>query len=202
MQTQAADNVSVSGNPNPGTDVETSDYKQIQESIIVGRESDIESIVNALLDTSNLENDIFDVAIVGKGAIGKTTLAKLVYTDKIVVDHFDLRAADLNTRNFELPPLSEHDSFYLFSRIAFGQQKPSEHLIQLAKKYLHHCGGIPLAVVALASVLHATDEDEWEDFFASLERVEKYEFRDNHPTFKIIKQRYSHYPSPLKACFS
>ncbi|KMT18795.1 hypothetical protein BVRB_2g029050 [Beta vulgaris subsp. vulgaris] len=70
----------------PFLNVEISDWGDV----IFGREGDRHRVVNALLDTSNLKDDISVVAIVGREGLGKTTVAKLVYNDDGVQYHFDL----------------------------------------------------------------------------------------------------------------
>lgn len=60
---------------------------------IFGRETDVENVVKMLLTdrTSSTEDHLFIVPIVGSGGIGKTTLAKLVYNDHRIHQHFDIR---------------------------------------------------------------------------------------------------------------
>ncbi|KAK3417368.1 hypothetical protein EUGRSUZ_H03114 [Eucalyptus grandis] len=54
---------------------------------IIGREEDKENIKRLLFDSSSSQSVSF-VAIVGKGGIGKTALARLVYNDGEVKEHF------------------------------------------------------------------------------------------------------------------
>ncbi|XP_058721461.1 putative disease resistance RPP13-like protein 1 [Vicia villosa] len=61
----------------------------LNESFIVGREDDQEKLMNMLLSDTGTNLDV--VAIFGVGGVGKTTLAELVYNDKEVNDHFDLK---------------------------------------------------------------------------------------------------------------
>uniref|UniRef100_A0A803LC18 Uncharacterized protein n=1 Tax=Chenopodium quinoa TaxID=63459 RepID=A0A803LC18_CHEQI len=77
---------------NLGTDVvETRGYMQTQNDIIVTRFDHKELIVQQLVNTSDVEGEIATHFIVGKGGLGKTVLAQLVYNDEMVADHFDLR---------------------------------------------------------------------------------------------------------------
>ncbi|GAU38265.1 hypothetical protein TSUD_119460 [Trifolium subterraneum] len=65
----------------------------VNESVMVGRKDDKETIMNMLLsDSGTSNNKIGVVAILGMGGVGKTTLAQLVYNDKEVQEHFDLKA--------------------------------------------------------------------------------------------------------------
>lgn len=55
-----------------------------------GREVDRENVVKMLLG-DNIRSDFDVVSLVGQGGIGKTTLARIVFNDDRVVNHFRLR---------------------------------------------------------------------------------------------------------------
>ncbi|TVU05132.1 hypothetical protein EJB05_48284, partial [Eragrostis curvula] len=57
---------------------------------IIGREEDMEAVVMMLLDQRD-EHNVQVLPIIGMGGVGKTTLAKMVYNDKRVRDHFEKR---------------------------------------------------------------------------------------------------------------
>ncbi|PWA58974.1 NB-ARC domains-containing protein [Artemisia annua] len=59
---------------------------------IVGREADKKELVQKLLSDESCNENFSIVPIVGMGGIGKTTLAKLLYDDQLVKDHFELKA--------------------------------------------------------------------------------------------------------------
>ncbi|GJY50679.1 NB-ARC domains-containing protein [Tanacetum coccineum] len=59
---------------------------------IVGREGDKKELVQKLLSDESCNKNFSIVPIVGMGGIGKTTLAKLLYDDQLVKDHFELKA--------------------------------------------------------------------------------------------------------------
>uniref|UniRef100_A0A2N9GW72 Rx N-terminal domain-containing protein n=1 Tax=Fagus sylvatica TaxID=28930 RepID=A0A2N9GW72_FAGSY len=59
-------------------------------SDVIGRDQDKENIVQRLMHASSDSQNVSVIAVVGIGGLGKTALAKLVYNDARVVDHFEL----------------------------------------------------------------------------------------------------------------
>ncbi|AES69724.1 putative P-loop containing nucleoside triphosphate hydrolase, leucine-rich repeat domain, L [Medicago truncatula] len=75
----------------------------VNESVMVGRNDDKETIMNMLLsESSTRNNNIGVVAILGMGGVGKTTLAQLVYNDEKVQEHFDLKAWACVSEDFDI----------------------------------------------------------------------------------------------------
>ncbi|KAL7617000.1 hypothetical protein Lser_V15G03745 [Lactuca serriola] len=64
----------------------------VDESKIMGREGDKEKLLGKLLGNEGCDQNVSIVSIVGMGGIGKTTLAKLLYNEQKVKDHFEVRA--------------------------------------------------------------------------------------------------------------
>ncbi|KAH0716425.1 hypothetical protein KY284_009330 [Solanum tuberosum] len=62
------------------------------ESDIFGRQSEIEDSIDRLLSEDASGKKLTVVPIVGMGGLGKTTLAKAVYNDERVKNHFGLKA--------------------------------------------------------------------------------------------------------------
>ncbi|EOX96615.1 LRR and NB-ARC domains-containing disease resistance protein, putative isoform 3 [Theobroma cacao] len=66
----------------------------VNESLVFGRESDRDHIINELIlkEEESSDGGISVIPIVGMGGLGKTTLAQLVYNDARVETFFKLRA--------------------------------------------------------------------------------------------------------------
>ncbi|CAH1440661.1 unnamed protein product [Lactuca virosa] len=64
----------------------------VDESKIMGREGDKVTLLGKLLGCDECDENVSVVSIVGMGGIGKTTLAKVLYNDEKVKDHFELSA--------------------------------------------------------------------------------------------------------------
>ncbi|XP_078152623.1 putative disease resistance RPP13-like protein 1 [Carex rostrata] len=60
----------------------------VDKASIFGRDAEIEEVINLLL--SEKENPFSVISIIGKGGLGKTTIAQLVYKDERVTRCFDL----------------------------------------------------------------------------------------------------------------
>ncbi|GMI65032.1 hypothetical protein like AT3G14470 [Hibiscus trionum] len=79
----------------------------VQASEVIGRDDEKQKIVEMLTqdDPSGAEEDIVVLAIVGIGGLGKTTLAKLVFNDISVHDHFELKLWVCVSEDFDLQQL-------------------------------------------------------------------------------------------------
>ncbi|KAG5578507.1 hypothetical protein H5410_058641 [Solanum commersonii] len=64
----------------------------VDESDIFGRQNEIEELIDRLLSEDTNGKNLTVVPIVGMGDVGKTTLAKAVYNDEKVKNHFNLKA--------------------------------------------------------------------------------------------------------------
>jgi len=61
----------------------------IREEEVIGRDEDKKAIVQMLLNCDHTEDNISVIVIVGMGGLGKTALAQLAYSDKIVQESFE-----------------------------------------------------------------------------------------------------------------
>lgn len=264
-------------------------YSYISVSGVYGRKDDKNKIVDLLMSWGE-NTKISVIPIVGIGGIGKTTLAKMVFMDERVSQHFDLkvwvhidvdfhpekiirdiieylsppetkcsdwkmeRLQDhlrsmlrnktclfvfddvwnvnrkqwielrellegfskgskiiVTSRNrsvayimgsvpeYSLKQLSEGDSLSLFLKCAFerGDEKSYPALMEIGKEIVKKCGGNPLAVKTLGTLLYSkNDERDW----SNVRDSEIWKMKtDILPSLRIS---YDLMPSYLKQCFA
>ncbi|KAG6402574.1 hypothetical protein SASPL_134771 [Salvia splendens] len=74
---------------------------------IYGREEDKDKIVKTLLNDVKNRHEMSVLPVIGVGGLGKTTLARLVFNDPQVEEHFDLRIWVCVSDNFEMKTLAK-----------------------------------------------------------------------------------------------
>ncbi|KAJ9558608.1 hypothetical protein OSB04_013222 [Centaurea solstitialis] len=79
----------------------------VDESEVMGREGDKEALLHTLLEKEACNQNVSIVSIVGLGGIGKTTLARVLYNEEKVKDHFELRAWVCVSEEFDVFNISK-----------------------------------------------------------------------------------------------
>ncbi|KAL5830556.1 hypothetical protein ACOSQ3_020024 [Xanthoceras sorbifolium] len=126
---------------------------------------------------------------------------------KIVVTTRSKRVASIMSTSrdgngYNLEGLSYESCLSLFMNCAFraGQEKHHPNLVKIGEEIVGKCGGVPLAIKSLGSLLRSSvDENEWKNV------------RDNdiwnlvqneNDILPILKLSYDHLPSCLKQCLA
>jgi hypothetical protein len=105
--------------------------------------------------------------------------------------------------SWHIKGLSEEKAWSLFVKMAFeqGQLPENQAFIRLGKEIMEKCGGVPLTIRTIASLLYSkTLEIEWRSFKEfELSKIAQEEENDISSTLKLS---YNHLPSHLKQCFA
>ncbi|XP_031249203.1 putative disease resistance protein RGA4 [Pistacia vera] len=274
-----------------GWERERETHSFVRASDVIGRDKDKEKIMKLLLRPSDGHENVSVIPIVGIGGLGKTTLAKLVYNDKMVEEYFKLKmwvcVSDefvlkkllidiiqsatgqknihenidqlqrilrdilshekyllvlddvwnedyglwvelrnlliecvsgskiiVTTRSdrvasimgtvptYKLEGLSLDDCLLVFVKYAFkeGQEKQHPNLMEIGIEIVKKCGGVPLAVRALGSLLYSsTSERDWKNLRDS--EIWKLDQNENN-ILNALRISYNHLPPHLKQCFA
>ncbi|XVF65649.1 hypothetical protein PTKIN_Ptkin09bG0266200 [Pterospermum kingtungense] len=194
-------------------------HSYVVEEDIVGRDDDKRKIIDLLIE-SKPEEKVSIVPIIGIGGLGKTTLAKMVFNDEKVGEHFQLKIGArgswivVTTRSglvaeitgtvlpHELEGLSKSQSWSLLKQMAFEKQSQeacSSRLEAIGMEIVDKCKGVPLALRVMGSLLVKRTEAEW---LKVKNNVLKYITRQESGILPILKLSYDHLPPHLKRCFA
>ncbi|KAM3364204.1 hypothetical protein ACQJBY_014494 [Aegilops geniculata] len=101
---------------------------------------------------------------------------------------------------YRLKPLSDSNSKELFCKRAFrGKAGPPDELAKLIQKFLIKCGGIPLAIVAIATLLSSKPWKDWYELYNSIDSGAANE-NDVDKIKGVILLSYYDLPIHLRAC--
>ncbi|KAI3667574.1 hypothetical protein L6452_42640 [Arctium lappa] len=98
----------------------------VDVSSIVGREGDKDALLGKLLGNASCSENVGIVSIIGLGGIGKTTLARVLYNEEKVKDHFELMSWVCVSDEFDVFNISKA----IFKDVGGADQK-FENLNQL-----------------------------------------------------------------------
>ena len=79
-----------------------------------------------------------------------------------------LREAD---QTYQIEELEPDEALQLFSWHAFKDTKPTEDYIELSKKAVDYCVGLPLALDVIGALLYGKEKDRWESEIDNLSRI-------------------------------
>ncbi|XP_028783809.1 putative disease resistance RPP13-like protein 1 [Neltuma alba] len=131
-------------------------------------------------------------------------LRQVAPQSKILVTTRNRKVAEVMCCTFTHPlmPLQEGDSWKLFAKHAFGNQHDNEdqNLEEIGRKIVNKCGGLPLAIKTLGSLLHRKLSSQYWDKILESEIWQLSENDSN--TIPSLRLSYHYLPSNLKRCFA
>ncbi|KAJ1686681.1 hypothetical protein LUZ63_018071 [Rhynchospora breviuscula] len=104
--------------------------------------------------------------------------------------------------NYNLGCLREEISWNLFRKRAFSMGvKESRELVEIGKKMVQNCGGLPLAINTLGSLM--SYKNELRDWLAIYEDSKIWETRSaDNQVLPVLKLSYDQLPPYMKQCFA
>ncbi|TVU23890.1 hypothetical protein EJB05_26276 [Eragrostis curvula] len=106
---------------------------------------------------------------------------------------------------YKIQPLSDDNSKNLFYARIFGDEKKclNDQSDEISNKFLRKCGGIPLAIITMASLLVGKPREKWSDVFTSIgfgKKMNEQVENTMKNTMKILSFSYYDMPSYLRTC--
>jgi hypothetical protein len=80
-------------------------------------------------------------------------------------------------QTYQIEELKPDEALQLFSRHAFKDTKPAEDYIELSKKAVGYCGGLPLALEVIGALLYRKNKDRWESEIDNLSRIPNHDIQ-------------------------
>ncbi|XP_027909297.1 putative disease resistance protein At3g14460 [Vigna unguiculata] len=109
-------------------------------------------------------------------------------------------AVTMRSEKHLLQVIKEDDCWELFEKHAFQSVQPDPDFMEIGKKIVEKCEGLPVALKTMGSLLrNKSSLCEWENIMKS----EIWDFSENESNIlPALKLSYLHLPSHLKKCFA
>ncbi|KAG6498188.1 putative disease resistance protein RGA1 [Zingiber officinale] len=100
----------------------------------------------------------------------------------------------------QMMQLSPADCWFLFQKFAFGDKEVDQILMEIGGKIVEKCGGVPLAVISLGSMLRITRD---ETYWSSVLNSEIWQLGNEQvKVLAVLKLSYDTLPPRSKKCFA
>ncbi|KAJ1692188.1 hypothetical protein LUZ63_008886 [Rhynchospora breviuscula] len=105
-------------------------------------------------------------------------------------------------KSYNLGFLGDDDSWNLFHKRAFSMEvEETEELVEIGRKLVQNCGGLPLAINTLGSLM--SDKNQAREWLVVLEESRIWETRSpNNRVLPKLRLSYDHLPPYMKQCFA
>lgn len=135
----------------------------------------------------------------------KCALVDNNYGSRVIVTTRNLHVARIAATPigavYELEPLSDAHSRSLFYKRIFGKEDGIHtELDEVAGRFLKKCGGIPLAIISIASLLASKPTTSWYDVYRRLSGPGLDKDKSMENMRAILSLSFSELPSHLKPC--
>ncbi|WVZ48973.1 hypothetical protein U9M48_000358 [Paspalum notatum var. saurae] len=169
---------------------------------------EIYQFINELRDFL-LENKRFFIVVDDIWEVESWEKIKLAIDDddnncggRIIVTTRKMDVATKASEVYELRPLSYDSSRELFySRVSGDQGSHVDNQAdEISDKILNKCGGIPLAIITMASLLVGKPRDRWSEIYKTIGFGSKDSKGAENAAMKILSFSYYDLPSHLRTC--
>nr|POF02738.1 putative disease resistance rpp13-like protein 1 [Quercus suber] len=202
----------------------------VADSEVFRRDRDEEAIIELLLSDDGTGERLSVIPIVAEGGMGKTTLARRVYDNHRVSEHFDLKAwawlsgkgdflqatkaivESFTSRSCDLEELTSlqnrlyEECWSIFVKYAIGDERLNScpELEDIGRQFVRKCSGVPLAVRTLGALLfNRLEANKKLGQLVPEWRTKLDEFMSNFPgLWYVLRLSYYDLPPRLKRCFA
>ncbi|KAJ1256674.1 hypothetical protein BS78_K334600 [Paspalum vaginatum] len=178
-------------------------YKQFNFGLF----DEVHQFINELRDFL-LQNKRYFIVIDDIWEIQSWDIIKLAFDDddncggRVIITTRKLEVATKASEVYKLPPLPYDSSRELFYARMYhkGSHVGSHQPDEITDKILKKCGGIPLAIIAMSSLLVGKPKDKWSEIFKTIGFGRRDSEESENTTMKILSFSYYDLPLHLRTC--
>jgi disease resistance protein RPM1 len=118
---------------------------------------------------------------------------------RIIITTRNMKVAEIADEVYELQALPYDSSRELLFKIIAGPEAnryDDNQEDEISDKFISKCGGIPLAIITMASVLACKQREDWSELYETI----GFDFKDAKEAMTILSFSYYDLPSNLRTC--